>query len=122
MRVSRLLASSLEHKLSRVVHDERCLSLLLFHVECHRSRKSIVIVAPQLPLPMFEHQAPLPVGMSARWYDTDVFNNMTFSVTSEPMDITNHKLLFWTVARSDGSSSIVVAPPVLHLFRQLLAS
>ena len=71
---------------------------------------------------MFEHQAPWPVGMSARWYDTDVFDNMTFSVTSEPMDITNHKLLFWTVARSDGSSSIVVAPPVLHLFKQLLAS
>ena len=93
MRVSRLLALSLEHKLP----EERCLSLSLFHVECHRSRKAIG--ALQLPLPMLEHQAPWPVGTSGRWYDSDVFDHMTFNVTSEQMDIANHKMLFWTVAR-----------------------
>lgn len=48
---------------------------------------------------MLEHQAPWPVGASGRWYDADVFDHMTFNVTSEPMDIANHKMLFWTVAR-----------------------
>jgi hypothetical protein len=41
-------------------------------------------------------QAPWPLGVTAWWYDAQVFNNCDYYVSTEHMDLADHASFMWT--------------------------
>ena len=45
---------------------------------------------------LFLSQAPWPLGVSCRWFDSEVFDNADYFSSTEDMDLRRHEDLFWT--------------------------